>query len=41
MFPRAKSTFLFNADIMPTTSSGKDVPNAIIDNPITVFDTLK
>ena len=40
MFPRAKSTFLFNADITPTTNSGNEVPKAINDNPITLSETL-
>ena len=40
IFPRAKSTFLFTADIIPTTSSGREVPKAIIDNPITASEIL-
>ena len=35
MFPRAKSTLRFNADITPTTSSGNEVPKATIDIPTT------
>ena len=41
ILPKAKSTFLFSADITPTTNSGSDVPKAINDNPITVSETLK
>ena len=32
--PRAKSTFLLMADNIPTTNSGKEVPNATKDTPI-------
>ena len=34
-----KSTFLFNADIMPITNSGREVPKAINERPITASDT--
>ena len=40
MLPKAKSTFLLIADIIPTNNSGSDVPNAISDNPITASETL-
>ena len=40
IFPNAKSTFFFNADIMPITNSGREVPKAINDNPITASETL-
>ena len=40
MLPKAKSTFLLIADIIPTTNSGSDVPNAINDNPMTASETL-
>ena len=40
ILPKAKSTFLLNAHIIPTTNSGRDVPNAIIDKPITASEIL-
>ena len=39
IFPNAKSTFFFNAYIMPITNSGREFPKAINESPITASDT--